>query len=117
MLKLLEHFPVRSVWWFRRIEHPVKMLDHLQRVFVGRIAMEELVLHQARQLSELRQESSQQLDLVHHAQDPGDLSFLLQNGKQSVARLRRALKAARDELEILANETFQFRAQFYAALL
>ena len=59
----------------RRVDDLVEHLDADQRVFVRRVAMEKLVLHQAGQRTEFREEPAEKAELVHVAQRAADLSL------------------------------------------
>ncbi len=47
--------------------------------------MKIFVLHKAGKGTELRQIAAEKIDLVHHAQDPPDLSFAAQDAREYFA--------------------------------
>ena len=57
------------------VDHPVELLDANERVFVRRVSMEKLVLHEARELSELRHVAPEKIHFVHRAQNRADLAL------------------------------------------
>ena len=87
------------------------------RVFVGRVAVKELVLDQAREPAKFGNVLAEKLHLVHPAQDAGDLSLVLHDAQKRVAGLWRALKRAVNQFQVLPNLRPQLRAQLDVALL
>src|SRR5882672_12907727 len=103
MLNVLENFLVTGMWRLGRVQNAVEMLDDLQRVLVGGIAVEKLVLHQTGESAKFGNEFAKKLDLVHGPQHPRDLSFSLQDRQKRVACLRRNLEGAVHQFQVLAN--------------
>jgi hypothetical protein len=89
VFEVLENLLVAGVGRFGGVDDPVEVLDHLDRVFVRRVAMKEFVLDQAGEPAKLGNVFAEKLDLVHPAQDAGDLSLVLEDGQEHVAGLRR----------------------------
>src|ERR1041384_3004720 len=89
----------------------VEFIDADQRVFVGRVTMEKLMLHQAGELAEFRNVTAEKINPVHHPQDAPDLAFPRDDAVKNFPRLLAAAKRARDESEISREQVRQVRTQ------
>src|ERR1035438_6976729 len=117
MLQLLENLLVAGMWRLGRVDDAVEVLDHLERVFVSRIAMVELVLDEACKAAKLGNVFTEELNLVHPPQNAGNLSLVLHDAEKRIAGFGRTLKRAIHPFQTLPNLRAQLRAQFHFALL
>src|SRR5712691_3918062 len=79
--------------------------------------MKIFVLHEAGEMSKLRQIPAEEIDLVHHAQDARDLAFAAEDARKNLAWRFPVTELARDETQTPAEQIGQLRAQLQAALL
>ena len=75
IFKLLEQFPIGSQLRIFGMSERVQLFDAHQRVFVGRVAMKEFMLHETCQVAEFRNVTPQKIYAVHHAKNPADPAF------------------------------------------
>ena len=99
------------------VPHLVQLLQADQGVFVRRVLVIELVLHQAGQAAELGQEFSQQADFVHHAQRRRDVAALVQDFQKRFPHMRVAQKDVVHQPQVLPEQLGQVGVQFQAPLL
>ena len=89
-----------------RANQRVEFVDAKQSVFVGGVAMEEFVLHQAGQLAKLGNIAAEKIDAMHQAQRPPDLALSRQHRHENLARRLGILICARDLLEGAGQQIF-----------
>src|ERR1043166_2198885 len=75
VVEFLEEAAISAELRIFGVHHLIEFINAHQRVFVGRVTMEKLVLHQASELAEFRDVTAQKINPVHHAQDAADLAF------------------------------------------
>src|ERR1700704_3664896 len=86
-------------------------------MLVGSVTMEELVLYETGQLSELRNVASKKIDAMHHAKDPADLALARHNRFEHLSRRLGILVSTRDQPEPAIERVFHFRAQIELVFL
>ncbi len=79
--------------------------------------MEIFVLHQAGEVSKLREIASEEIDLVHHAKDSRDIAFAAEDARKNLSGRFAVTKPARDDAQAPAQQVGQLGAQFESALL
>jgi hypothetical protein len=99
------------------VPDPVEFFQADQGVFIGGVTMIKLVLDQAGQTAELGQELAEQADLVHGAQDGGDIAAFLQDLEKGIVDMRIMDEGTIDQVQLVANELSEVRVQAQAALL
>ncbi len=87
----------------------VQFFEADQGVFVRRVLVIELMLHQAGQAPEFGQEFSQEPDFVHGAEDRGDVAALVEDFQKGLAHMRVAQKGVVDQRKLVADELGQWR--------
>src|SRR2546430_461558 len=73
--------------------------------------MEKFVLHQTRQLAELRNEATEKIDPMHQAQSATDFAFSRQDCHEHFAGRFGVLKCAGDLSQSAAQQIFELRAK------
>ncbi len=68
-----------------RVDDPVDHFDADERVFIGGVAMEKFMLHQAGQGPEFGEKAAEKTKLVHRAQGAAHLSLAGEDGEKRVA--------------------------------
>ncbi len=116
-LDLLEDVAVFRKRRLGCVDDFIEHLDADQRVLVGGVAMEELVLHEAGEGPELGEETAQETEFVHVAQCPGDLALAREDRQKGFAHGRLVDEAAVDHVEPAAQAQFQLRPEFGVVLL
>ena len=117
MFELLEQRRVGFVAWLLGFPDAVHLFEADQRVLVGGVLMIKLVLHQAGQPAELGEVFAQQADLVHRAQDRGDVAALVEDFQERFAHMRVVLKLAVGQGKLVADQLREVGMQPQAALL
>ncbi len=100
-----------------RVDDLVEHLDADQRVLVGGVAVEELVLDQAGEGAELREEAAEEAELVHHAQRAADLPLAREDGQQRLAHGGLVDEAPVDHVEPAAQAQLKLRPEVGVVLL
>ena len=113
----LEQFLVGTQLRVIGVAQRIEFFNTDQGVLVGGITMEIFVLHQAGEVTKLREIASEEIDLVHHAKDARDVAFAAKNARKNLSRRFSVTKRARDEAQAPAQQIGQLGAQFEAALL
>ena len=72
-------------------------------MLVGRVTMQELVLHETGELAEFGNVSPQEIHTMHHSKDPANFPFPRHNRLKDVARPACILIGARDLAEAAAQ--------------
>ena len=86
------------------INQRIHLVDAAQGVFVGGVAMEELVLNQKLHFSEFREKESEDANAMHEAKDGSHFSFLAQNVLKGSAIDLRGSEGMIDEVSMRLNE-------------
>jgi hypothetical protein len=82
----------------------VELFDAAQGVFVGGVAVEELVLDEAVERAELGQVAAEETDAVHQAQDAGDVALAFEDGLEHLAVGFGVAERAVDVLPVVGDE-------------
>ena len=109
--EIFEQLPVVGELRVAGFEQRVEFFDADEGVFVGRIPVEKLVLHEAGQFAELRQVGAEQIHLVHRAQDAPDLSAPGEDRDERFPRRARVLERPVHQPEPAADELLQLGAE------
>src|ERR1700730_9999998 len=80
-------------------------------MFVRRIAMRKIVLHETGQRTELRNITAEEIDPMHPAKHATDVSFSRQNRFENFTRFLCILKSACDLPEMAGHQIHQLRAK------
>ena len=94
ILELLEESSIRDQLRILRPGQSIELVDANQRMFVGGVTVEKLVLNQTGQLAEFGNVASEEIDPVHHTKDAAHFAFARQNCLKNLARTGRILKRA-----------------------
>ena len=94
-----------------RMDEAIKYFDTAQGMLVGGIAVEELVLDQICQLSELGKIQSQETKLVHLAKDVRHLTAILKNLFEGGSIGPAFPEGVVDKVEVPADQLANFRAR------
>ena len=86
LLHLVEELLEKAEALVRFAGELVEPVDGAQRVLVGGVAVEELVLHEAVERAELRQVAAEEADAVHLAQHAGHIALAREDGGEAFAR-------------------------------
>ena len=92
----------------------LEVLDGEQRVLVDREFVVDVVLHQARQRAELRQEPSEQSELVHFPERLRDAPPRPADVEEQIANGRRTLEGAVHEVERVLERPLEIERQLAA---
>src|SRR5207247_9337971 len=95
----------------------IKCVDAYQRVLVGGIPVQELVLHKARELAEFGNVPAKKIRSMHHPQDASYSAFLGQNRSEDHTRSARILIRSGYVAKASAQQAFQFHATIEVATL
>src|SRR5690242_14634967 len=80
VLELQEKLLVLLQFRIVRANGLIQLLDADQRVLVGSVLVKKLVLHQTGKFAELRQVTTEEINLMHHPQNAADLALPRQDG-------------------------------------
>jgi hypothetical protein len=75
VLELLKNLPIRDQLRVIGRSERVELVNADQCMFVGRVAMQKLMLHEARQLAEFWNISTQEIDPMHHSENAACFTF------------------------------------------
>src|ERR1700682_168759 len=117
VLESFEQPPVGTEFRVLRLHHLVELVDANQGVFVGGVAMEEFVLHQAGELPEFGNVPAEEIHPVHHAQHPADLALPRNDPLENLPWALAAAERARDQPQISREQIRQVRTQLEPAEL
>ena len=95
----------------------VEPVDGAQRVFVGRVAVVELVLDEVGESPELGDVAAEEADAVHLAEGVGDAADPAEDGLEGLAVGFAVAELAVDNAEVRLREPEQFRAEAQVPLL
>ena len=115
VFELLKNLSVASKFFFRRKENAIELLDADERVLIGRVAVEELVLNEAVQRAELGDITTQDTEIMHEAQSPPDFALAGQNGEEGLPRGDGVLESAVDEMQTAADKIHKLGVEFELA--
>src|ERR1041384_1973155 len=100
VVEFLEEPPVPAEFRILGVHYLVELVDAHQRVFVGRVTMKKLVLHETSELAEFGNVTAQKIDPVHHPEDAPDLALARHDATKNFPRLLAAPERTRDESQI-----------------
>lgn len=103
-----EYLPVASVDGVVAPHEGVELVDAAEGVFVGGVAVKELVLHEAFEGAEFGEVAAEESGAVHEAEDAGDFSFLLEDVFELVADALVVAEALVDEFPVGLDEFTEF---------
>ena len=95
----------------------IKFVDAYQRVLVGGIPMQELVLHKAGELTKFGNVAAKKIDTVHHSQDATYSAFLGQNRFEDRTRPARVLICPGHVPQASAQKILQLRTNIHLVFL
>ena len=98
-------------------EDQVQLPDGVQRMHIGRVAMIILMLHQARELVELRDEPAQHAELMHQIERRKYGARLRQDGPEADVGVGRMRDLAGDQGQRVADQGGQVKIRRAAQLL
>src|SRR6266566_2327161 len=75
IVESLKNFAIGNQLRIIRLRQCIEFVDADQRMFIGCVTMQKLMLHQTRQLAEFGNVSPQKIDSVHHAKDACRFTF------------------------------------------
>src|SRR5882724_7952584 len=75
VIELLKNLAIGDQLRIIRRCQSVELVDTYQCVFVRRVTMQKLVLHQTGELTEFGNISPQEINPMHHSKDPADSPF------------------------------------------
>ena len=85
----------------------IEFFDADECVFVGGVAVVELVLNEAIKRAELGDVAAQHAEVVHEAENAADLALPRKNGEESLPRGGRVLEGPVDQMQAARNEIDQ----------
>ena len=109
ILQLLKNFAISYQLRIIGRDQRVQFVDADQRVFVGRITMQELMLHQTGQLAEFGNISAEEIDPMHHSKNAANFAFLGQYRFKYIAGTSGILKCPSHLAETSTEQVCQFR--------
>ncbi len=98
-----KNLAIRGQLWIIRSRQRIEFVDTYQRMLVGRITMQKLMLHEAGELAEFGNVSSQEIDPMHHSENATHFPFSRQNRFKDVARAATILIRAGNLAETSGN--------------
>jgi len=109
--ELFKQFAIMNQLRIASLRQCIKFVDAYQRVLVGGIPVQELVLHKARELAEFGNVPAKKIRSMHHPQDASYSAFLGQNRSEDHTRSARILIRSGYVAKASAQQVFQFRAE------
>src|SRR4030081_2509160 len=98
--EFLEDRPVGAQLRVFCLHHLVELVDANQGVLISSVAMKKFMLHQAGELTELRNVTTEKIAPMHHAQNAADLAFARNDPAKNLARSFATAERPRNQAEI-----------------
>jgi len=113
----LEYFSVLGQW--QRLGGPdfIQLLDASERVFIGRILVIKLMLHQTGEPAKFRNEFAEESHIVHGPQCSGHIAALVEDFPECLVRVGIAEKRPVYEPDLIAHELGQIGIERQSTLL
>src|SRR6476660_7857831 len=115
--ELFKQFAIMNQLRIIGLRQCIKFVDAHQRVLVGSIPVQKLVLHKAGELAEFGNVPAKKVHPMHHPQDASNSAFLGQNRRKDRTRSARILIRSGYVAQASAQQVFQFRAEIEVTLL
>src|SRR5438132_8815811 len=82
---MLKNLSISNQLWIVRLCECVEFVDTNQRMLVGCVTMQKLMLHETGELAEFGNVTAEEIDAMHHSQDAPNSAFLCQNRFKDLA--------------------------------
>ena len=93
---MLKNAAIGNHLWIVRPDQGIELVDADQGMFVGRVTMKKLVLHQTGQLPEFRNVAAKKIHAVHHSKHTSHFAFTRQDRLENIPWFLRILVGAGD---------------------